>query len=87
MIIKTRCTIHHLDYEYEQNLSTMGKLKCPECIKGTITEEEQNQNIDPIFFRKMAKVWLMKYRGGPKVREAIELFAEFIDTTLAIGNQ
>ena len=39
-------------------------------------------DIDPIFFRKMAKVWCLKYAKTKAVEKAIIEFAEFIDTAL-----
>lgn len=47
---------------------------------------EKDQNIDPVFFRKMAKVWASKYAPTKDANEAVNKFAEFVDTTLAMGN-
>lgn len=45
-----------------------------------------SNDIDPIFFRKMAKVWAIKYVPTKSAKEAVNKFAEFIDETLRIGN-
>ena len=39
-------------------------------------------DIDPIFFRKMAKVWCLKYAKTKAIEKAIIEFAEFIDQAL-----
>jgi len=47
----------------------------------------KKEDIDPIFFRKLAKVWIMQDKSSQDVKDAINKFAEFIDTTLMAGEK